>query len=116
MNTGPVLLRTDANSALARYKLRLPAIFHWNDGTEHTEGGFTSDVAVDGAMILSSKCPPVGAEIRIEVLLPSPDGIGEELRVEFLGKVTRVVYQPFGGAFGVRGVFDDDHMSRHVLG
>src|ERR1700678_3201958 len=76
-----------------RYQLKLPVIFHWNDGTEHTGGGFTNNVALDGALIFSSKCPPVGSEIRIEVLVPAPDLSGEELRIECVGKVTRVAEQ-----------------------
>lgn len=100
---------------MTRYKLLLPVIFHWNDGMEHTEGGFTSDIALDGAMILSSKCPPIGAEIQIEVLLPSPDGKDEALRIECLARVTRILTQPCCG-FGVRGIFDDGHLTRHILG
>ena len=98
--------------AAVRYKLRLPVIFHWNDGTQHTEGGFTNDVALDGALIFSTKCPPVGSDIRIEVLVPSPDQSGEELRIECIGKVTRVAEQ--SGCFGVHGTVDDDHLTRHV--
>jgi len=99
--------------AAVRYKLRLPVIFHWNDGTEHTEGGFTSDVALDGALIVSSKYPPVGTVIRIEILLRSPYQNGEELRIECVGNVIRVAAP--SGCFGVLGVFDDDHLTRHVL-
>jgi hypothetical protein len=98
-----------------RYKLRLPVIFHWNDGAEHTEGGFTSDVALDGALILSSRCPPVGADIRIEVLIPSPDRTAEEIRIECVGKVTRVANHLGSSFFGVRGMFNDDQLTRHVL-
>ena len=99
--------------ASVRYKLRLPVIFHWNDGKERTEGGFTNDVALDGALIFSTKCPPIGSDIRIEILLPSPGQSGEELRIECVGKVTRVADQ--AGCFGVHGVFDDDHLTRHAL-
>jgi hypothetical protein len=98
-----------------RYSLRLPVIFHWNDGTEHTEGGFTTDVALDGALILSSRCPPVGADIRIEVLVPSPDRSAEEIRIECVGKVTRVADHLGSSFFGVRGMFNDDQLTRHVL-
>ncbi len=98
-----------------RYRLRLPVIFHWNDGTEQTGGGFTTDVALDGALILSSRCPPVGADVRIEVLIPSPDQRAEEIRIECMGKVTRVAEQPGSGYFGVRGIFSDDQLTRHVL-
>jgi hypothetical protein len=105
--------RADERRATVRYNLRLPVIFHWNDGTEHTGGGFTNNVALDGALIFSSKCPPVGSEIRIEVLVPAPDLSGEELRIECVGKVTRVAEQ--AGCFGVHGTFDDDHLTRHAL-
>lgn len=105
----PVLQRR----AAVRYKLRLPVIFHWNDGTEHTEGGFTNDVALDGVLIFSSRCPPAGTSVRIEVLVPSPDDSGGEMRVECNGTVTRLSEQ--AGCFGVLGRFDDDHLTRHVL-
>jgi hypothetical protein len=79
---------------------------------EHTQGGFTCDVSLGGALIFSSKCPPAGSDILIEVLLPSPDQSDEELRIECLGRVTRVPAQ--AGCFGVQGRFDDDHLTRHV--
>jgi hypothetical protein len=92
-----------------RYKLRLPVIFHWNDGGEHTEGGFTNDVALDGARIVSSKCPPIGTDVRIEVLLPAPNEIAEEIRIECVGKVTRVREVREGSTiFGVHGLFSDE--------
>jgi PilZ domain len=97
-----------------RYKLRLPVIFHWNDGSQHTEGGFTADVALEGAFILSSKCPPVGSDVRIEVLIPSPDLSDDELRIECLGKVMRVTGEAECRGFRVKGMFDDDHLTRLV--
>lgn len=98
-----------------RYQLRLPVIFHWkdNNGTEHAGGGFTCDVALDGALIFSSRCPTMGADIRIEVLIPAPDNSGAEIRVECVGNVTRV--EDEAGCFGVRGIFDDDHITRRVM-
>ncbi len=82
---------------------------------EHTEGGFTSDIALYGALILSSKCPPVGSPIRVEVLLPSPDQSDEEIRIECLGRVARVADAFEYGSFGVQGFFNDDHLTRHIL-
>jgi len=98
--------------AATRYKLHLPVIFRWSNGTDHTEGGFTWDVALDGAQILSTKCPPVGVDIRIEVVIPSPDQNCIELRIECAGRVTRVVNQAGYSAFVVRGMFEDDHLTR----
>jgi hypothetical protein len=115
MGPGPILERGGERRTAIRYKLQLPVLFHWNDGRERTEGGFTSDVALDGALILCNMCPPIGSEVRIEVLLPSPDRSGEDLRIECTGTVTRVVDQPGTKAFGVHGIFDDDHLTRHVL-
>jgi PilZ domain len=97
-----------------RYKLRLPVVFHWNDGAEHTEGGFTRDVAISGALILSGKCPPMGHDVRIEVLLPPPDQLDVELRIECVGKVTRILEEAGRVGFGVQGTFDDDHLARHI--
>jgi len=78
------------------------------------EGGFTNDVALDGALILASNCPPVGTEVRLEVLIPSPDQNGEDLRIKCIGQVTRVFHPPGHTAFGVHGTFDDDHLTRQV--
>lgn len=97
-----------------RYKLQLPVIFHWNDGSEHTEGGFTWDVALDGALIRSANCPPVGSEVRVEILLPSPVSNLEQLRIQCVGRVTRIVAMGNFGGFGVEGDFDDDHLTDQI--
>jgi len=112
----PTIEPSPQRRAAVRYKLRLPVIFHWSDGSEHTEGGFTCDVALDGALIRSTRCPPVGSDIRIEVLLPSPDQSGEELRIHCMGKVSRVLNQGGFTSFGVAGGFDDDHLTHQVRG
>ena len=111
MSQGPPLERRIA----VRYKLRLPVIFHWDDGREQTGGGFTSDIALDGALIFSSRCPPVGTDVRIEVLIPVPNHAGEEIRIECMGKVTRVWEQPGSAYFGVHGMFNDEHLTSHVM-
>jgi hypothetical protein len=101
--------------AAVRYKLRLPVIFHWYDGGERTEGGFTSDVALDGAFIRSKRFPPAGSEVRIEVLIPPPYETGDEVRIHCIGRVTRVVNQDGFSGFGVVGDFDDDDLTLQVL-
>ena len=115
MSLDPHLGPNQQRRAAVRYKLQLPVIFHWNDGADHTAGGFTCDVALDGALIHSSKSPPLGTEIRIEILLPSPDQSDEELRIECVGRVTRVAVQGGSSIFGVKGAFDDDHITRQVF-
>ena len=113
-----LLMMTDhkqQDRSAVRYKLQLPVIFHWNDGVDHTAGGFTCDVALDGALIQSAICPPVGCEVLIEVLIPSPNQSREQLRIQCSGRVTRAVTQNEGGSFGVRGFFDDDDITRQIL-
>jgi hypothetical protein len=90
-------------------------IFYWNDGVEHSSGGFTSDVALDGALILSRECPPVGSEVRVEILLPSPEMENEELRIGCSGRVIHSSEKSGYSAFGFHGVFQDDQLARHVL-
>jgi hypothetical protein len=115
MSHGLTLENSLQRRSAVRYKLRLPVIFYWDDDGEHTGAGFTIDVALDGALISSSKCPPIGVSVRIEVLIPSPDQNDEELRIECIGKVTRVV-EHFGcRLFGVHGSFDDDHLTRRAF-
>jgi hypothetical protein len=95
---------------MVRYKARLPVIFHWCNGGEHTEGGFTSDVALNGAFIRSAGYPSPGSEVKIEILIPSPVQGGKELRICCKGKVKRVVDEKGLSGFGVAGSFDDRHL------
>jgi hypothetical protein len=115
MGHGQVLPRPFQRRTAVRYKLRLPVIFHWNDGVEHTSGGFTADVALDGALILSRVCPSVGSEIRLEVLLPSLESENGELRIGCSGRVVRSCEMSGVWAFGFKGEFREDQISRHVL-
>jgi len=94
-----------------RYRLQLPAVFTWNDGTEHMGAGLTSDVSLNGASILSTICPPVGTDVRIDILLPSPDHSGEGLKIECIARVARLLTEPGFTAFCVHGTFDDDHLT-----
>jgi PilZ domain len=97
-----------------RYRLSLPVIFHWTDGGEFTEGGFTYDIALDGALICSTQCPPVGSAVRIEVLIPSPDQSSEPLRIQCTGTVTRIVSEGDRSSFGVSGSFSDDNIVSQI--
>lgn len=115
MAPGPTLESQAQRRRAVRYKLRLPVIFHWNEDFERTGAGFTSDIALDGALILSSECPPLGSHVRLAILIPPPDHSQEELLIECEGKVTRVLGQNGASGFGVYGIFDDDHLTRHVL-
>lgn len=100
----------------ARYKLQLPVIFHWEGSEAHIDGGFTYDVALDGVLIRSKTCPPIGTKVLVEVLLPSSDEQGLGLRIQCLGKVTRVRNDHGVMTFGVEGNFDDSHLNSEAYG
>jgi hypothetical protein len=107
--------REPQRRSATRYRLHLPVIFHWKDGAEFTEGGFTYDIALDGALISSTRCPPLGCDIRIEVLVPSPTNREEQLRILCHGKVTRTMSEGNRCNFGVRGLFDDHNIVRQIV-
>lgn len=86
MSLGPTLERAAQSRTAVRYKLQLPVIFHWNNGQEHTEGGFTSDVALDGALILCSKLPPTGSAVRVEIFFPHQIGAARTFSLSVRGK------------------------------
>lgn len=96
--------------AAVRYKLCLPVIFHWNDGEERTGAGFTSDLALDGALIRSNALPPVGSEVHLEVLFPSPEAENEGLCIGCSGKVVHQLQIAGVSAFGFHGMFQDDQL------
>jgi hypothetical protein len=48
--------------------------------------------------------------------LPSPDYSGEEFKIECTGEVTRVEERAGCVAFGVRCVFDDEHLTHQFFG
>jgi len=115
MLMGPILERARPGNQMPRYKLRLPVVFYWNDGEHHAGGGFTSDIAIDRVFIHTSKCPPSGSDVRIEVLLPSLDGGDDEIRIECSGTVTQVIKQAGLTSFMFHGILSDDHLTRYVL-
>jgi hypothetical protein len=55
-----------------RYDLRLPVLFSWTDrsGNVQKQGGFTRNISLDGLYVEGDVCPPVGASVTVEVLLP----------------------------------------------
>lgn len=111
MVTHPVFELSKRRTSAIRYRLHLPAIFHWNDGGEHTGCGFTNDVGVDGVSIVCTKNPPVGTNVRVEVLLPSPSNNAEDIRIECQGKVVSIHDAVPCSTFGVQGTFNEYYLA-----
>jgi hypothetical protein len=98
-----------------RYPCQLPVIFNWQEDGERTGVGFTCDVSLDGAFIQSAVSPPVGCDVVVEILIPSPNEVGEQLRVHCSGKVNQVLRQSGACSFGVKGLFEDRITRHHGL-
>ena len=95
------------HKAAVSYPCQLPVIFNWQEKGQHNGAGFTCDVSLEGALIHSPVSPPVGSDVLIQILIPSPDRFGKQLRVQCTGKVNRVVRRSGGFSFGVKGCFED---------
>lgn len=76
--------------AFRRFKLVVPALFRWKDEAEHHEVGCCMNIAAAGIFILTSRCPPAGSRVEIEVVLPAFDPASTETRLHCVGRVTRV--------------------------
>lgn len=98
-----------------RYSCQLPVIFNWQEEGLRSGAGFTRNVSRDGAFIQSAVSPPVGSDVVVEILIPSPQEAGKQLRVQCTGKVNQVVRQRRGYSFGVSGSFDDQITYDHGL-
>jgi len=74
-----------------RFPLDAPIVFWWADsGTDKRGEGRTHDISEMGAFVLASTCPPSGAQIGFEVVLPMLPGFTPRTWVEALGQVLRV--------------------------
>ncbi|AXC10559.1 hypothetical protein ACPOL_1211 [Acidisarcina polymorpha] len=95
----------------SRYKLRFPVIYRWSDGEEHVDGGFTKYISRHAAWVLSERPPPMGSNIEIEVLVPSPDETGGYLRIKSVGKMVRQLNEKEGKGFLFQGPLEDEQIT-----
>jgi hypothetical protein len=59
-----------------RYRLDTPVVFHWQvgSGMRLNGEGVTRDVSEVGAYVFTAKCPPVQAEVEVEIVVRSLHG------------------------------------------
>jgi hypothetical protein len=106
-----IVVLTDRHAAERRSHVRFPlkatAQFSWENpgaGTFWGEG-ITRDVSGNGAFIFSSTCPPVGAIVRVEILLPRA-ARGTTFRITATMRLRRLdcaVSSPSDFGFSVEG-------------
>lgn len=102
---GPWIERRARN----RFRLVLPVVFHWNDGTERSGVGYCRNIGLGGLFIVASSSPPVDTELRIDVVVPAFDPEPKEILFHHTGQVVRIHAEEDLFAFAVAGQFEDDN-------
>ena len=92
-----------------RFRLVLPVVFHWSDGTEHSGVGYCRNIGLGGFLILAGDCPQLGTEIRVDVVVPAFDPEPKEILFRHTGRVVRIEACEGLLGFAVAGQFDDDN-------
>jgi PilZ domain-containing protein len=92
-----------------RFRLVLPVVFHWNDGTERSGVGYCRNIGLGGLFIIASSCPPVDTELRIDVVVPAFDPEPKEILFHHTGQVVRIQAAEELFGFAVAGQFKDDN-------
>jgi|SRR6476660_435561 hypothetical protein len=86
--TDPVNSST-GRRAFRRFQLAVPALFRWREEEEHREVGCCANIGCGGLFVLSTKYPPLEAEVQVEVMLPAFDPGANEVRINCVGRVIR---------------------------
>jgi hypothetical protein len=85
-----------------RYPIQERVSFWWKDenGNRRQDEGTSRDVSVKGIFVFALRCPPVGAEVRLRILILAPLDAPRILNMEFNGRVLRVDQTTPGGGKG----------------
>ena len=77
---------------ISRYRLAAPAFFCWctREQVSANSKGITRDVSTAGVFVAASLCPPVGARVQLDILLPRINGPAVGVRLHGEGTVLRV--------------------------
>lgn len=82
---------------------------------DHSAVGYCRNVGLGGIFIVTGDCPPVGVEIKIEVVVPAFDPAPKEILFRHTGRVTRIQACKDLLGFAVVGKFEDeDAIQAHV--
>jgi hypothetical protein len=92
-----------------RYRLVLPVIFRWSDGTEHSGVGYCRNIGLGGIFIVTSYCPPADIEIEIDVVVPVFNPAPGELLLRHTGRLVRIQACEDLFGFAVAGQFEDEN-------
>ena len=85
-----------------RYPIQERVSFWWRDenGNRRQDEGTSRDVSEKGTFVFALHCPPVGADVRLRILILAPLDAARILDMEFKGRVLRVEQCTPGGGKG----------------
>ncbi len=72
-----------------RFQIALPLLLRW-DGPNHYGSGHCVNISEGGLFVLAAKCPAVGIEIEVELVLPAFGRVPRPTRLRCVGRVSRV--------------------------
>jgi hypothetical protein len=76
-----------------RYLLAVPVSFWWleADEPELSGQGITQNISCEGVLVTAETCPPAGARIELELLLPGGVALDRGMELHGEGVVVRVL-------------------------
>jgi hypothetical protein len=92
----------------ARFRLLFPVVFHWKEEKPYSGVGYSRNIGVGGAFIVSSYCPPLGSQIEIDVVVPAFDRWPAEISFRHTGRVVRIQPTEDLLGFAVAGEFKSE--------
>ena len=95
-----------------RFSITLPVLFRWADSEEHYGVGHSGNIGRGGIFVFATKCPPVGSEVDVELMLPAFDLVPHPVRLRCTGRVIRVEACYHLNGFAVAGDFEDEALVR----
>jgi hypothetical protein len=101
--------RTIERRTRTRFQLVFPVIFHWRDGTARSAVGYCRNIGLGGIFVLASTCPPINAEMEIDVVVPAFARGSSEILFRHTGRVIRIQACEDLLGFAVVGEFEHDY-------
>lgn len=106
-NRNGTVVSSNGRRAFRRFQLAVPALFRWREAEEYREVGCCANIGMGGLFVLTTKQPPLAAEVQVEVMLPAFDPAAREVRINYVGRVIRTQESGYlsSAGFAVAGCF-----------
>jgi hypothetical protein len=83
----------------------LPILLRWADSEDHVDAGHCVNISHGGMFVLVANSPLVGTEVEVDLVLPASNFVPRPMRLQCVGRVTRVEMCYGFKGFAVAGRF-----------